>query len=162
MELVITFFESGTRPAVTMPDTAILTLLKEEGVRELVSDHYALLRKSAISGLFPKDEVAFDLVTKHSADFFIQIFGGPAYFNENRGKPMLINRHAPFAITPEARVVWLECYREVLLKLDIEETVIISFWNYLNVFSHWMVNTKSTEEKRRISINLKSLQKGSD
>jgi hemoglobin len=148
MELSITNFEFGSRPEVTMPDKAILSILKEEGVRKLVGDHYALLKKSSISDLFPKDDLAFDLVTKHSADFFIQIFGGPPYFNENRGKPMLINRHAPFAITPEARVVWLECYCEVLLKLKINEEVVISFWNYLNVFSHWMINTSSNAENR--------------
>lgn len=153
MELRITYFESGSRPEVTMPDKAILTILKEEGVRKLVGDHYALLRKSTISGLFPKDDIAFDLVTKHSADFFIQILGGPAYFNENRGKPMLINRHAPFAITPEARVVWLECYLEVLSKLEINEELVKSFWNYLNVFSHWMINSPSKDESQFFRMN---------
>ncbi len=153
MELSITYFEYGSRPVVTMPDKAILIILKEEGVRKLVGDHYALLRGSSISGLFPKDDLAFELVTKHSADFFIQIFGGPAYFNENRGKPMLINRHAPFAISPEARVVWLECYREVLLKLKINEEVVKSFWDYLNVFSHWMINTPSNSENKVFGMN---------
>lgn len=141
MELIITYFKPGTRPAVTMPDKAIYEALKEDGVRKLVGDHYALLRVSAISHLFPEDPAAFDMVTKHSADFFIQILGGPNYFNQNRGNPMLIKRHEPFSITPAGRVVWLECYQEVLMKLDLEESLILSFWNYINVFSHWMINT---------------------
>jgi hemoglobin len=70
------------------------------------------------------------------------IHGGHPYFNENRGKPMLAKRHAPFHITPEARIVWLNCYQQVLLKLNIPEEMKQSFWNYLNVFSFWMVNTK--------------------
>lgn len=147
MDLKITFFEPGTRPDVTMPDKALYDVLKEEGVRKLVGDHYACLRKSTISHLFPEDEAAFDMVTKHSADFFIQILGGPPYFNMNRGNPMLIKRHAPFAVTPEARVVWLECYQEVLKKLDIDENLIMSFWNYINVFSHWMINSNSDKAK---------------
>lgn len=155
MELVITYFEMGTRPEVTIPGKAFYEALKEEGVRKLVKDHYACLWNSSISHLFPRDKEAFDLVTKHSEDFFVQILGGPPYFNMNRGNPMLIKRHAPFAVTPEARVVWLECYQQVLKKLDIDEDLILSFWNYINVFSHWMINSdsqsaKPTEEKKPI------------
>ena len=147
MDLVIKYFESGTRPEVTMPEKAIYEALKEEGVRKLVGDHYACLRQSSIAHLFPEDNDAFDMVTKHSADFFIQIMGGPAYFNMNRGNPMLIKRHAPFAVTPEARVVWLECYQNVLLSLEIDEKLTMSFWNYVNVFSHWMINSNSEAAK---------------
>jgi hemoglobin len=141
MELRITYFEPGSRPEVTMPDKRLYEVLQEEGVRKLVGDHYACLRKSPISHLFPKDDEAFDLVTKHSADFFIQILGGPAYFNQNRGNPMLIKRHAPFIISPAGRIAWLECYQKVLSNLNIDENLIMSFWEYINVFSHWMINT---------------------
>jgi hemoglobin len=102
------------------------------------------MRKSSISDLFPQDASAFEAVKKHSADFFVQICGGPPYFNQNRGKPMLINRHAPFKITYRARLVWLDCYRDALAKLTIPDELILSFWNYINVFSIWMVNTDET------------------
>jgi hemoglobin len=147
MDLEITFFEPGTRPDVTIPDKALYEVLKEEGVRKLVEDHYACLRKSSISHLFPENDDAFDLVTKHSADFFVQILGGPPYFNMNRGNPMLIKRHAPFAVTPQARVVWLQCYQNVLNKLEVDEKLIMLFWNYVNVFSHWMINSNSDAAK---------------
>jgi hemoglobin len=141
VELTISHFEFGERPQVTLPHPLFLQLLKEEGLRKLVSDHYDLLRQSKVKGFFPLEDEKFELAKKHSADFFIQICGGPMYFNENRGKPMLIKRHAPFAITPEARLIWLECYKTVLLKLELPENVLLSFWNYINVFSSWMVNT---------------------
>ena len=54
---------------------------------------------------------------------------------------MLAKRHATFAINAEARIVWLSCYQQVLSKLEIQDDVKQSFWNYLNVFSFWMVNT---------------------
>jgi len=73
----------------------------------------------------------------------IQICGGPDYFNQHRGKPMMIDRHSQFSITPEGRVVWLNCYKKVLLELNIPENLVLSFWNYINVFSNWMVNTPS-------------------
>jgi len=54
---------------------------------------------------------------------------------------MMVARHQPFKITPKTRMVWLECYIEVLKKLDIDEELLKSFWNYLDIFSIWMVNT---------------------
>jgi hemoglobin len=64
------------------------------------------------------------------------------YFNKNRGRPMLNSRHLPFKITPTAREIWLQCYSEVLGKMNLPDEVLISFWNYLDTFSKWMVNSK--------------------
>jgi len=55
--------------------------------------------------------------------------------------PQLNKRHLPFKITNEGRTVWLNCYKEVLQKLDLPEEVKLSFWNYLDVFSKWMINS---------------------
>ena len=142
MDFSISQFEFGQKPAVSIPSPEFLEKLTEEGIRKLVSDHYDLLSKSDIKHLFPRIDEALDKAKQRSSDFFIQICGGHPYFTENRGKPMLMKRHASFAITPEARVVWLKCYQEVLSKLDLRDDVIQPFWNYLNVFSFWMVNTK--------------------
>ena len=141
MEFAISNYIPGKRPEVTMPSTEIFSLLKEEGMRKMVGDHYDLLKESSIKDLFPTNEIALEKAKEHSADFFIQICGGPMYFNENRGRPRLNQRHLPFKITAEARAVWLNCYKPVLEKLDLPENVILSFWNYLEVFSKWMVNS---------------------
>ena len=141
MNFTINPYEYGQRPPVTLPSPEFLELLTEQGMRKLVSDHYDLISQSEIKQLFPRIEEALDKAKQRSSDFFIQICGGHPYFNENRGKPMLAKRHTTFAITQEARVVWLKCYQEVLSKLELPEEVIQSFWNYLNVFSIWMVNT---------------------
>ncbi len=142
MDFSISQFEFGQRPPVTIPSSQMLEKLTEAGIRKMVSDHYDLLSKSEIKHLFPRIDEALEKAKQRSSDFFIQIFGGHPYFNENRGKPMLARRHAPFAITPEARFVWLKCYQQVLSKIDVPEDALQSFWNYLNVFSFWMVNTK--------------------
>ncbi len=142
MELTITDYAFGMRPGVAMPDKQILELLGEERVRKLVSDHYDLLVESEIKNLFPGNPVALDAAKERAADFFIQILGGPQYYNENRGNPMMTRRHMPFKITPSARNIWLGFYKELLLGLDLPEHLIQSYWNYLNVFSTWMVNTK--------------------
>ncbi|MBT3385619.1 MAG: globin [Prolixibacteraceae bacterium] len=141
MELTISNFIPGQRPEVELPSGEMFRLLEEEGMRKMVSDHYNLLKESDIKDLFPKNPVALEKAKEHSADFFIQICGGPMYFNKNRGRPMLNKRHLPFKITADARTVWLDCYKPILEKIDLPEEVVKSFWNYLNVFSKWMVNS---------------------
>ena len=131
----------GTRPPVVKPDPKVLQFLGEDGMRKLISDHYDLLRVSNIKGLFPPTDEGFEMAKQHSADFFIQICGGPDYFNKNRGAPMMVGRHADFKNTPEARKIWLESYIIVLSKLDMPDNLKQSFWNYLDVFSIWMINT---------------------
>lgn len=142
MELKITHVEFGAKPQVTMPDAQFLELLKEDGIRKLVSDHYDLLVKSKIRHLFPIDPEDLDVAKERAADFFIQIAGGHPYYRDNRGKPMMARRHQQFTIKEKDRDIWLECYKELLIKLDLPESVVYSFWQYLNVFSLWMINSK--------------------
>jgi hemoglobin len=144
MNLEITNYNFGEKPTVTRPNPEFLNVLGEAGIRDMVSRFYDLVRQSSIKHLFKEDEFEFEKSKEHSADFMIQILGGPEYYNIHRGKPKMTNRHSPFSITPEGRIVWLSCYREILLQIDAPEHLIVSFWNYLNVFSNWMVNTDPT------------------
>ncbi|MBN2237656.1 MAG: globin [Bacteroidales bacterium] len=141
IDLEISKAIKGSRPNVILPDPAILAFLKEEGIRKLVSDHYDRIKVSSIRHLFPPDDVIFEAAKKHSADFFVQICGGPNHYNENRGAPMLVRRHMPFPITSEAREVWLAIYQELLPELGMPDELLASFWEYLNQFSIWMINT---------------------
>ena len=142
LELKINTYPLGIRPEVTKPHPDFLKVLGEDGIRTMVSRHYDLLRQSDIQSMFPKDDSEFDKAKQRSADFMIQICGGPDYYNQNRGRPMLIQRHSPFTITPEGRITWLECYRIALLETKLPEHLIFSFWQYIQVFSAWMMNTK--------------------
>jgi hemoglobin len=141
VDFTITSYTPGFRPAVTLPTKEIFALLGEGGIRKMVSDHYDLLVESEIKHLFPKNPIALEKAKENSADFFIQICGGPPYFNQNRGKPQLFQRHLPFKINAEGREVWLNCYKPVLQKMDLPPDVLLSFWNYIEVFSKWMVNS---------------------
>lgn len=144
MNFTITQAQFGTRPQVELPSPKILDFLGEEGMRKLVADHYDLLRQSNIKGLFPPSNEGFEMAKKHSADFFIQICGGPRYFDQSRGAPRMVARHSAFKINQEARRIWLESYIIVLSQLDMSEELKQSFWNYIDIFSIWMLNT--TEE----------------
>ncbi len=146
MNYEITQAQFGVRPPVTKPIPEFLLEVGEAGIRKLISDHYDSIKTSDIVHLFPMDEKEFEDAKVHSADFFIQICGGPKYFNENRGAPQMVGRHAPFRIDAKARQTWLELYKPLLDELKeqgITETSLNSFWGYLNIFSIWMINTQS-------------------
>ncbi len=144
MNFDITYAPFGTRPPVTKPSPSFLAEVTEEGMRKLISKHYDSIKESDIYPLFPQDDAEFEQAKLNSSDFFIQICGGPAYFNAHRGAPMMAKRHAPFAITPKARETWLKLYiplLEELLEQGVSEESVKSFWNYLDIFSIWMTNT---------------------
>jgi len=139
-------YTEGVNPPVIKPNPAFLTDITEQGMRDLLDRFYMGLHESSIKDIFPVDKAEMKIAGQHSADFFIQICGGPQYFNQNRGAPQMRGRHAPFRITPNARLHWLVTFEEALQpiikdKLSSEENI-QSFWNYLNVFSQWMVNSK--------------------
>ncbi len=146
MDLKITDGEFGVRLPVTKPHPGFFAEVGEERFRKLVDDHYELIRNSDIAFLFPVfDEEEFSLAKKHAADFFIQICGGHAYFAESRGEPRMVGRHAPFRIDEKARRRWLELYAQLLPELESEGVspeYIKSFWEYIDIFSTWMINTK--------------------
>ncbi len=151
----ITEFEFGERQSNFLPNMDIYKYLKEEGVRQMVSDHYDLLVISEAKHLFPEEKELLDGAKKRSADFFIQRLGGPDYFNMTRGTPRLADRHVPFKIDAKARKIWLDCYRQVLSKLeDVPEELIMELWRWLDEFSNWMVNTEG-EPKFKLNFSIK-------
>ncbi len=150
----ITDLPFGERRTTHKPDIKIFEYLKEDGIRKAVSDHYELLIQSEIKDLFPPAGELLEGAKKRSADFFIQRLGGPEYYKVTRGNPMLANRHLPFKITPKARIIWLECYREVLSKIDtVPENLMLKYWRWLDEFSNWMVN-QHDDPKYKVKITI--------
>ena len=136
----------GTNPPVTKPDPKFLHDIGEEGMRTLLRNFYTKLYHSPIADLFEEEFEAMMQAAQNSAGFFIQICGGPKYFNKRRGAPQMRGRHAPFRITPTARLHWLTHFEEAIKEEVIEKRLsdpatIQSFWNYLDIFSLWMINT---------------------
>jgi len=146
LDFSIQAYQEGVNPPVTKPNPEFLTDITEQGMRDLLDTFYMGLFESPIKNIFPNTKEEMKIAGQHSADFFIQICGGPQYFNQNRGAPQMRGRHAPFHITPNARLHWLVTFEEALQpiinKKQSSEANIQSFWNYLNVFSQWMVNGK--------------------
>jgi hemoglobin len=147
MDLKISDGTLGVRPPVAKPHPGFLYEVGEERFHKLVYDHYEKIRTSDIAFLFPvHDDEDFAQAQKHAFDFLIEISGGPKYFSESRGEHHMVGRHAPFRIDEAARKSWLALYKPLLEELEgegITPEYIESFWNYLDLFSMWVVNTKS-------------------
>ena len=132
-------------PPVQKPNPEFLLEVGEKGIRDLLTRLYTCLDTSPIRNIFPpKDTEGMMEAAQVSADFFIQICGGPQYFNQNRGAPQMRGRHAPFKITAEGRLHWLICFEGAIKPLEatVSDEHLQSFWNYINIFSIMMINSQ--------------------
>jgi hemoglobin len=89
--------------------------------------------------IYPEEDLApaEDRFTK----FLIQYWGGPTTYSQERGHPRLRMRHAPFAVTPEAREHWLHHFRAGLDEVALPAHLDAQFWVYVERASLMMINT---------------------
>ncbi|WP_330948502.1 globin domain-containing protein [Virgibacillus sp. MG-45] len=73
--------------------------------------------------------------------FLTQFFGGPKWYTEERGHPMMRRRHLPFAITPSRRNAWLACMKAALAEVEIEEPYRTAIFEKLSMTANHMMNT---------------------
>ncbi|EPG74018.1 globin, protozoan/cyanobacterial family [Leptospira fainei serovar Hurstbridge str. BUT 6] len=123
------------------PDPRLRTLflkLGEEKLRSLVADFYRKIPSSPIAWMFPEN---LEHSIQKSADFLIQVVGGPPYYVERYGAPRMRARHLPFPIDEKSRRAWLSCYREAIQDWEVDQESKDIIWEFLQGFSAWMVNT---------------------
>jgi hemoglobin len=107
---------------------------------ELVSAFYAgVANDPLLRPMYPDDDL-------HAAAVRLQLFleqywGGPRTYSEQRGHPRLRMRHAPFAVTPQARDHWLAHMRVAVDSVDLTDEVRAQLWQYLEMAAYSMVNT---------------------
>ena len=73
--------------------------------------------------------------------FLVQYWGGPTTYSDTRGHPRLRMRHAPFAVTPEARDRWLTHFRAGLDAAALTPEQDERFWDYVTHAAQFMVNS---------------------
>ncbi len=131
-------------PVTAFPRPEIFAALGAEGIRNLLRRVYVELGQSSIASLFPSEPEALQAAADKSSLFFVGICGGPPLYEKKYGPPRMRLRHQPFAITDEARLVWLGCWEEVLKTAPETEGFprehLDTFREYLTTFSRWMVN----------------------
>ena len=73
--------------------------------------------------------------------FLVQYWGGPTTYSDNRGHPRLRMRHAPFAVTPEAKEHWLRTSGPASTRSALTPEQDAQFWDYVTHAAQFMVNT---------------------
>ena len=130
-------------PQNVKPDPKIYLMMGEKNIYAMVEDFYRELEQSSIRSMFPENMIE---ASKRSAAFFVFLLGGPPLYQQQFGDPMMRRRHLPFVIDENARQVWLGCFKKILVNADkkygFPMEYLDSFWQFLEKFSGWMVNTK--------------------
>ncbi|MFT5239941.1 MAG: hemoglobin [Candidatus Promineifilaceae bacterium] len=128
-------------PDVERPNPDIYAQMADDGIRRMIHSFYERLYASSISTLFVDDMHAS---ADRSADYFVQILGGPDLYQQKYGHPRLRSRHTHFVITEESRQVWMGCFDATLVNASdfgFPEAHMPGFRNFLDAFSRWMVNS---------------------
>jgi hemoglobin len=73
--------------------------------------------------------------------FLEQYWGGPTTYSDQRGHPRLRMRHAPFAVTVEAKDAWVRHMRDAVESLELPAELATPLWEYLERAAHFMINT---------------------
>ena len=105
-----------------------------------------------LRALYPEDEL--DAAEVRLRMFLEQYWGGPTTYSEQRGHPRLRMRHAPFAVTPDARDRWLTHMRDAVDSLDLTPAQHHELWTYLERAAHSMVNTFDRDPGPRKGFSL--------
>ena len=116
---------------------AVYPAVGDEGFRALVEAFYRRVEADPVlRPIFPPD-------LSHGREaqylFLRQYFGGPSEYSERFGHPQLRRRHLPFAITPEARDVWVTHMLAAIDEVAIPEPHASLMRDYFERFSHAMV-----------------------
>ncbi|AMC33796.1 group II truncated hemoglobin [Janthinobacterium sp. B9-8] len=111
-----------------MQDVAEMTpyqLLGGDAVlRQLVDRFYDIMysdpRASGIRAMHHADST---LIRDKFFDFLSGWLGGPQYFIEKYGHPMLRARHMPFSIGEDERDQWLMCMFQAMKEIPMESSL---------------------------------------
>ncbi|KUP07533.1 globin [Bacillus coahuilensis m2-6] len=114
-------------------------LIGEKKLSMLVKDFYQRVSKHPdLAPLFPDDLTE---TARKQTQFLTQYLGGPTYYTDEHGHPMLRARHLPFEITPKRAKAWLQCMSEAMDTVEIDERIREDFFSRLALTAHHMINT---------------------
>ncbi len=133
-------------PEVPFPPDEIILVFGEEKIRNMVRVHHDYLKRSALNELFPKDEVAYQMLLERTSNFFIEVLGGGKKYSKTYGHPHLRARHFPFTIDENAREIWLMFYKKTLKDVDFPKEYLQAFWEWIESLSLRMINRRTTME----------------
>lgn len=130
-------------PEVIFPTNRVIQIAGEQKIRELVHYHHELIWHSHLQALFGGDLIHFEQAAARSADFHVEVCGGPKRYTGERGHPRLRERHFKATITEHDRVTWLELYIQALREVAFPADVVEEYWQWIESLSVRMINRRT-------------------
>jgi hemoglobin len=113
----------------------------EETFTRLVDRFYAgVAADPVLRPLYPDDEEELARAAEHLRLFLIQYWGGPTWYDEQRGHPRLRLRHAPFSIGLAERDAWMGHMLAAIDSLELPRPVRAAFVEYFERAATAMMN----------------------
>ena len=141
-------------PNARFPGRHVYQVLGETTIRRMVTRHHELLWHSPSGHLFGDKEAHFRQAVARTADYFVEMLGGPKHYTPVQGNPRLGKRHQPFAIGPEDRETWLHCLARAMREEGIPAEMVEEIWAWVEPLSMRMLSPRrSPEELRRVPLS---------
>ncbi|HRH05281.1 MAG TPA: group II truncated hemoglobin [Burkholderiaceae bacterium] len=125
------------------PQTPYERLGGEAGVRKLVHRFYELMDELPeayqVRKLHP-DSLAVS--EQNLFEYLSGWFGGPTMYTDKKGHPRMRQRHAPYAVTPEAKDEWMLCMKQSLAETVADEPFRTQLQANFQALADHMVNTQ--------------------
>ena len=125
------------------PQTPYERLGGEAGVRKLVHRFYELMDELPeayqVRKLHP-DSLAVS--EQNLFEYLSGWFGGPTVYTDKKGHPRMRQRHAPYAVTPEAKDEWMLCMKQSLAETVADEPFRTQLQANFQALADHMVNTQ--------------------
>ena len=112
----------------------------EQTITALVAAFYGgVAQDEVLRPLYPEQDLG--PAEERFRLFLMQYWGGPTTYSDRRGHPRLRMRHAPFAVTPDAKDHWLHHFRAALDEIALPPEQDAQFWEYVTHAAQFMVNS---------------------
>jgi hemoglobin len=113
----------------------------EETFTRLVDRFYAgVAADPVLRPLYPEDDEELARAAEHLRLFLVQYWGGPTWYDEQRGHPRLRLRHAPFSIGRAERDAWMGHMLAAIDSLELPRPVRAAFVEYFERAATAMMN----------------------
>ena len=128
----------------SMPDEAeissVCPTIGEEGIARVVSGFYRRVPDDDVLGpMYPPDALAE--AESRLCEFLIFRFGGSDRYIQQRGHPRLRIRHAPFALTQQARDRWVALMDQALSEAELPPTIETIMREFLHQTATFLINS---------------------
>ena len=125
------------------PQTPYERLGGEAGVRNLVHRFYELMDE--LPEAYQVRKLHPDSLAGSEQNLFEYLsgwFGGPTMYTDKKGHPRMRQRHAPYAVTPEAKDEWMLCMKQSLAETVADEPFRTQLQANFQALADHMVNTQ--------------------